>query len=350
MKEASSIARKLSVLEDMGLERVDVSPMMCESTPVDQDTHKISCTRPAMGTLVAVTILNDSQDQAEEAIGCAFEEMDRLIAMLSRYEASSAVCCLNDQGRMDGLPPEFAHLVSRSLHFHDLSRGAFDISVEPVVDLFRKNLDREDPTEPSRSEIAEALELVGSRHIEFTSDGVAFKRSGMAISLNGIAKGYVVDAIAKTLEIHGIESYLINAGGDIRTAGFKENGLPWTVAVQDPSKHDRFPDTIHLTNAAVATSGSYEIHFDRSKRFHHIVDSETGLSPRVNVSVSVVAPTAMAADALATSVFVMEPFRGVRFVETLRGCECLIIDRAGQVLKSIGWRSAAPNNGEKAEL
>ncbi|MFC1639884.1 FAD:protein FMN transferase [Gemmatimonadota bacterium] len=350
MQEESRIARKLSALEDMGLERLDSSSVVTHSTPLADNSYKVCCSRPAMGTLVTVTALGTSSDQIEDAIGNAFQEMDRLVALLSRYESSSAVCCLNAQGRMRGLHPEFSRLVSRSLQFHEMSGGAFDISVEPIVDLFRHRLDAEDPVEPSRSEIAEVLELVGSRHIELTSNGVGFQRSGMSVSLNGIAKGYIVDAIAKVLEAGGIEDYLIDAGGDVRVGGTKEEGLPWTVAVQDPSKNDRFPDTIHLTDAAVATAGCYEKNFDCASRFHHIINSDTGLSPQVNLSVSVVALSAMVADALATGVFVMQPHMGVRFVEALRGCECLIVDRSGRILKSTGWQSAAPNNGEKAEL
>ena len=350
MHDDSRIERKLSALEDMGLERVDVASTVTDSTLLGDNTYKVCCSRPAMGTLVTVTALGNSNNQIEDALGSAFQEMDRLVALLSRYESSSAVCCLNAQGSISGPHPEFARLVSRSLQFHELSGGAFDISVEPIVDLFRDRLDAENPVEPSRSEIAEALELVGSRHIELKSDGVGFKRSGMSVSLNGIAKGYIVDAVARIIEEAGIENYLIDAGGDVRVGGTKEEGEPWTVAVQDPSKKNQYPDTIYLSNAAVATAGCYEKNFDCKQRFHHIINSETGLSPQVNLSVSVVAPSAMVADALATGVFVMQPHVGMRFVESLHGCECLFVDRSGRIHKSTGWKSAAPNDGEKAEV
>jgi thiamine biosynthesis lipoprotein len=349
MQDESEIARKLAALEGMGLERVDVPAPSIESTILDDNTHKIRCSRAAMATLVSITAIGRSKDQVENALALAYEEMDRLIGLLSRYDDASAVCSLNEQGRLTGLHPEFSRLLSRALQFNELSGGAFDISVEPIVELFRKRLASEKPVGPSRAEIDEVLELVGSQHIELTSDGVGFKRSGMSISLNGIAKGYIVDAIARILEQNGIEDYLIDAGGDVRSAGIKEEGKQWTVAVQDPAKSEFYPDLIHLVNASVATAGSYEKSFDNSQKFHHIINSETGLSPQVNLSVSVVAPSAMVADALATGVFVMQPHTGVRFVETLKGCECLIVDRYGRILKSTGWRSAVPNSGEKAE-
>ena len=341
MQEASRIARKLSALVDLGLERVDDAPVSSESVRLDRKTHKVTSSRAAMGTLVSISALGRSPDRVQEAIGRAFEEMDRLIRLLSRFEGCSAVSILNADGRVAGAPPELSHVVSNSLQYFSLSRGAFDITVEPVVDLFRTRSGAA-PLAPTAPEIKEALELVDSRNIEVSAERVAFKKSGMGVTLDGIAKGFIVDAMAETLGRRKVKSYLINAGGDIRTAGTKENRLPWTVAVQDPSKRRDFPDSIHLKDAAVATSGSYEIYFDRDKLFHHIVNSQTGLSPNLSTSVSVTAPSAMAADALATSVFVMMPSDGVRFINSLPRCECLIIASDGSELRSTGWKSAAP--------
>ena len=170
----------------------------------------------------------------------------------------------------------------------------------------------------------------------------------MGVTLDGIAKGFIVDRVAESLGGQGLENYLINAGGDIRAAGTKEEKQPWTVAVQDPAKNGEFPDVIHLSDGAVATSGSYEVYFDRERTFHHIVNSRTGRSPNLNASVSVVAPSSMAADALATTAFVMEPDDGLAFIDALRGCECLIIDKDGRELKSKRWKSADHLRTEKA--
>ena len=349
MQNASRIANKLASLVDMGFERVDAVPVAPDAVRVDRRTYKVTSSRPAMGTLVTVAVLARSRERAEEAIGRAFDEMDRLIGVFSRFDSSSAVTYLNETGRLDGAPREFSHVVSRSLSFHELTGGTFDISVEPVVDLFRDSLTGEIPTEPTPQEIKEALELVGSGNIEVSDRRIDFKKSGMGITLDGIAKGFIVDVVADVLGEHGINNYLINGGGDIRTAGTKEDKQPWTVAVQDPSKNGSFPDTIHLTDAAVATSGSYEIYFDRDRLYHHIVNSRSGRSPTLGASVSVIAPSAMAADALATGTFIMDPRTGIDFIDSLPGCECLIVDSEGLQLKSKGWMSAAPINGEKAE-
>jgi thiamine biosynthesis lipoprotein len=349
MHETAHIARKLAALQDLGFERVDASPVTTEAVRVGRRTVKLTQSRPAMGTAVAVSVLAASQHRAQEAIGRAFEEMDRLIRVFSRYESASAVSYLNESGSVSGAPPEFTQVVSHSLRMHELSSGAFDISVAPVLDLFRERMAVSAPVEPSTAEIREALQLVGAAHIDVKQNRVAFKRAGMAVTLDGIAKGFIVDAMTDVLRRHKLKSYLVNAGGDIRTSGTKEGRHPWTVAVQNPTKDGAYPDTIHVTDAAVATSGSYEIYFDRDHLLHHIVNSSTGRSPDECASVSVVAPSTVVADALSTTVFVMGPVEGVHLVDGLQGCECLIIDRDGRHVRSRGWQSATLDNEGQVE-
>jgi thiamine biosynthesis lipoprotein len=323
-KHVERLAHKLSVLKELGLKP---APAAFESARLDRNTYEVSAVRPAMGTLVSVVTIHASEAQTHEAINEAFSEMDRLVGHLSRFDPSSAVSVLNQQGQLTDTPPELGHVVSQALEFYRRSSGAFDITVKPLIELLQSG-------EPARSEWDAALELVGSTNVEQTGRGLRFKRSGMGITLDGIAKGYIVDRIGTVLQRHGVVNFLINAGGDIRTAGTKESGLPWTVAVQDPLKQDEFPDIIHMKEGAVATSGSYE------HRFRHIVDSETGHSPAWSTSVTVTAPTALAADALATALYAMEPTEGSRLIGSLPGCECLNIDNGGKPRKSRGWRSA----------
>ena len=161
----------------------------------------------------------------------------------------------------------------------------------------------------------------------------------MGITLDGIAKGYIVDKASKILAGHRINNHLINAGGDIRAIGKRSDKKPWVVAIQDPQKKGHYPDTIYLTDGAIATSGNYEIYFDREKIFHHIVDPKTGFSPELNNSVSVTAKTAMDADALSTAVFVMNPVLGTRFINSLPMCESFVIEKGNKRFKSAGWKS-----------
>jgi thiamine biosynthesis lipoprotein len=348
MEEAARIARKLSALAELGLERVENYAVASDAVRIDRRTYKVTCSRPAMGTFVSISVLARSQERAEEAIGLAFQEMDRLVKLLNRFDGASAVSYLNQGGGLRYAPPEVCTVIGRSLHYHEICAGAFDISVKPLIDLFQRDLSGATPAEPGRRELAEALELVGSRDIELAGRTIGFKKSGMGITLDGIAKGYIVDRMADVLTRHRVRDYLINAGGDIRAAGTKEAKQPWTVAVQDPAKRGNFPDVVHLRDAGVATSGSYEIYFDRERLFHHLVSSRTGRSPDLNASVSIIAPTTMAADALATSVFVMDPAEAIGFVESLPRCECLILEKDGHQRRSSGWKSAPHPNGDEA--
>jgi thiamine biosynthesis lipoprotein len=348
--EAARVARKLEALVDLGFQRTFHPPVETHRERLDPRTVRVAAARPAMNTHVAVTALGPSGERLEDAIARAFEEMDRLIGLLSRHDRTSPVSHLNATGRLDGPPPEVRAVVGAGLAFHGASAGAFDISVAPLLELFGARLGADAPSAPSAAEVRETLERVGARHVAASRRRIAFARTGMAITLDGIAKGYIVDALARVLERHGVKRYLVDAGGDIRSRGTKEGGAPWAVAVRDPSGGETYPDVVALRDGAVATSGTYEVFFDHARAFHHIVDARTGWSPTHSVSVSILAPTATAADALATAVLVMEPRAGVAFVERLRDCACLIIDRDGRALRSRGWRSAAPSHPEEAEV
>ncbi|MBW1849916.1 MAG: FAD:protein FMN transferase [Deltaproteobacteria bacterium] len=328
---------KLSGLLGLGLTSTSILPVTAEAVKFNNKTYKVSETRVAMGTFVSMTLFNPSRDKAEEAMGHAFEEIDRLTGLLNRFDHKTALAQLNNEGFLNDVPTEVAEVVARALDYYRISSGTFDISVKPVIDLFKRNFAERKNALPDRTELDNALKLVGSDKIELKGRTIRFKKPGVGITLDGIAKGYIVDRASKTIADHQVKDHLINAGGDIRTNGSSQGKKPWTVAIQDPQKNRHYPDIIHMTDGAIATSGNYEIYFDREKMFHHIVDPKTGMSPEVSSSVSVLADTAMNADALSTSVFVMKPAVGIRFIDSIPGCECLVMSRAGKIFKSPGW-------------
>ena len=240
-----------------------------------------------------------------------------------------------------GLPPEVAQVLASSLHYHQLTAGYFDITVKPVVDLFQQKLGGEKKVLPTEAEIKDLLKLVDARNIVFKDKSVSFKTEGMGITLDGIAVGFIVDRVSELLLSRGIKNHLINASGDIRTRGSKEDGKSWTVAIQDPWKRKTYPDVVHMGDGAISTSGNYEIYYDEEKMFHHIVNPKTGVSPDQVTSGTILANTTMEADALATSVCVMTPSQGTEFVNRLAACESLVIGKDGALWKSKGWKSAA---------
>ena len=332
---------KRTGLLGLGIASTGIIPVVAEAVKFNNKLYKVSETKLAMGTFISITLIHPSRDEAEEAKGQAFKEIKRLTGLMNRFDSATAVGQLNKEGFINELPPELAQVIADSLDYSRISRGTFDITVKPVVDLFKDNFNGKKLTPPSEDKIKQMISRVGSEKIELNGRTVRFKKNGMGITLDGIAKGYIVDRAADILISRNIKNFLINAGGDIRAMGVRADRKPWTVAIEDPQKKRKYPDIIHMTNGAIATSGNYEIYFDYEKMFHHIINPHTGLSPATNTSVSVIAPSTMEADALSTSVFVMEPSQGTMFINSLPGRECLVVSKGRGKYKSAGWKSAA---------
>lgn len=328
---------KLSGILGVGFATAGLLPIS-ESVAFNRKLYKVTKTRPGMGTFVSITLMHPSKTEAEEVIGKAFEEMDRVISLMDRYRTDSPIGVLNKEGNLADLPPDVALVLDRCLYFYKQSSGAFDMTVQPMVDLYKRHFETKG-LPPSETDLDKMLALVDASAVQFDGKSVRFKKEGMGITLDGIAKGYIIDCAAELVKRHGVKHALINAGGDIRAAGGKENGTPWKVGVQNPDKQGPYLDIVQMSDGAMATSGNYEIYFDEEKLYHHIVNPRTGLSPRQSDSVSVLASSVMDADALSTAVFVLEPDAGRRFIERIPGTECLILGRDKERIASKGWSS-----------
>ncbi|MBI9084595.1 MAG: FAD:protein FMN transferase [Desulfobacterales bacterium] len=310
-----------------------------ESVAFDRRLYKITRTRLTMGTFAAITLIHPSRAKADEAIGMAFDEMDRVGRLLTRYQTGSPVGTLNQDGFANGLPPEVMTVLSRSIHFNRISRGAFDVTVKPLVDLYKDHF-ASYHTPPSRQQINNALDRVDSRAICFNNNSVRFEKEGMGITLDGIAKGYIIDCGIDVLMKNKVRHGLINAGGDIRVIGGRDGKTPWSVAIQNPEKNGENVNRISMINGAIATSGNYEVYFDREKLYHHIMNPQNGAPAPELKSVTVLAGNAMDADALSTAVFVAGANAGKALIEALPGTECLLMGSRGKNSVSSRWPSA----------
>lgn len=292
--------------------------------------------RLLLGTIVGMTALAPSRQQAHEALEAAFATVRRLEGVFSRYQSATPLASLNTAGRLTGIPQELVSVLDHGLWLHRATAGHFDMTVAPLLDLMERT-----HGQPHVADLRQALELVDSSRVRLTS-GTVTLAPDMAITLDGVAKGYIADQAAETLRRHGIEHFLVDAGGDLRVEGSPEghaHGRPWTIAIEDPDKRGRHPATIHLRQGAVATSGGYERSFDGRGLHHHLLDPHSGRSPQHVRSVSVVAPTVMEADGLATALAVMPPRQALALVDRLAGCACLLVTSSGAVLASPGWPS-----------
>ncbi|NTV14943.1 MAG: FAD:protein FMN transferase [Desulfobulbaceae bacterium] len=304
-----------------------------------RDEYQVQRTKLVMGSFLAITAFHSSRDQAEQAVGLAFEEIDRLCRLLSRHDATTPVAELNRTGSLKGAPQEVLEVVARSLAFNRETGGAFDITVKPILDLYKSRFDG--GKTPSEAEIAALLPRVGSEHLRFHGGDIAFAREGMGITLDGIAPGYIVDRASEIMTREGVVNHLINCSGDIRTSGVAAKGKPWTVAIQDPNKQQDYPQVVSLGTGAISTSGDYELYYDREKLFYHIVNGRTGHSPTTATSVTVTAASVMAADALATSLCVLEPAKGLAVIDRQTEGSAFIIGRDGVSHRSARWSTTA---------
>ncbi len=319
-------------LGELGFEATVPTPGLDEAVRVAPGVFRATASRESMTTRVAVTVFADSPAQGLDQAEAAFREMNRVVHLLDRHDGSSAVSVLNDQGRLRHAPPELTTVLRVARRVHDLSVGTFDATVQPLVDFQASAGPGEARTPPE-----ELLALVDMRAVRLRGSSVSFARAGMGVTLDGIAKGYVVDRMGEALTAAGAGNWLIDAGGDIRVSRTREDGRPWRVAVQDPDKRGAYPAVTELAGGAVATSGSYERGYDSTR--HHIVSSVTGRSPNRVRSTTVRAPSTMVADALATTLFAMEPTRALAFIDSIPGCSCLVLGSAGEAWSSSRWQS-----------
>jgi len=276
--------------------------------------------------------------KAEEAMDAAFREIERLDFLMSHYRPESEISQItrNAGVKETMVSAGTREVIERALYFSRLSEGAFDITIGPVFRLWNF---REGKI-PAEKSLQEVLKKVDYRKIKVdrSQSSVFLGEPGMELDLGAIAKGYAVDMASAILHKKGIANFMVNAGGDLKVNGSKEEGVPWTIGLQ----HPRLPSTLiarlSLRQAAVATSGDYEKFFlKEGKRYHHLLNPATGIPARECQSVTIMAPSAMDADALATAVFVLGPQKGLALIKRLPNIHAVIVDGRGNVLLSPNW-------------
>jgi len=278
--------------------------------------------RVMMGTFVEVF----SADKRAPDI--VFKEIERIENLLSKYKPESEISQLNRLGKL-AVSDDTFYIIKKAKEFSELSQGAFDITVAPLMDLWGftdKNF-----VIPKDEDIKNALTLVGSDKIILHDDNnvVEFKTHGMKIDLGGIAKGYALDCAVKKLKENGINSCLLDAGGQIYGLGDDFFGRPWRIAIQTPRGKGIMGD-LELKNMSVSTSGDYEQYFEKNgKRYSHILDPRTGYPSDLGiVSVTVVAPEALTADFLSTAVFVLGKVKGEQLAKKFKDAGVRVVTKA----------------------
>lgn len=280
-----------------------------------------------MDTYVRVIVAADNRRGAA-ACQKVFAEFKRIEQLMSSQIPTSLVYRLNSGALRQADDPDLAHVLKTGIEVAKLSGGAFDPTVGALVKLW--DVESPEPRVPPVDSIAMALKLVDIGAVKVESTRVSFHKRGIAVDLGGIAKGYAINRGLQLLEGLGIKNALIDAGGDIGIIGERPGGGDWRVGIQHPRNPEKIIGILKMSGGAVATSGDYQRYFmSRGHRYHHIINPKTGWPATPAVSVTVVAPGAETADALATAAFVMNPKQGLDFLEDLPRVEGVIIYNAG---------------------
>jgi len=223
-------------------------------------------------------------------------------------------------------------VLTQAIAYGGLTNGAFDVSIKPMLDVVR-----------NQKVAADYQPLVDYRHIQL-EDNLITLEPGMALTLDGIAKGAVVDGAVAALGTQGYANVLVEAGGDLVGNGRSVDNNPWHIGIQHPRQAETIMATLPISAQAVATSGDYMNTFTADFSRHHILDPRTGQSPLHIASVTVLAPNAATADALSTALLVMGPEAGLALVETITAVEALFITKEMQIQKTSGFPTERETN------
>jgi len=290
----------------------------------------------ALGAPARIVLAHPDGPEAERLFLTCAGEIERLEAQFSLQRADSALSRLNRDGALAGPDADMVRLMGEAERFARLTDGAFDVTVQPLWRLYAEHFRRqpEDRAGPAPEAIAEALARVGFGDLEVAPARIAFRRAGMAATLNGIAQGYITDRVTELLRAHGIAQVLVNLG-EYRALGAHPDGRAWRVGLADPFDSTQIAATIDLIDRALATSGGYGTRFSADGRFHHLFDPRTGLSANHHASLTVIADRATVADALSTALYVAPDALAVRVAAALPGIE-VHITAADGTLRRLG--------------
>lgn len=299
--------------------------------------------RVLMDTYCTITVVSPSKKNAKKAIEAGFAEIKKLETLLNYFSDKSEVTAINKKA---GEVPvkvnlETLEIIKKAIDISEETGGAFDPTLAPVIKLWDFTKKSSDPALPPLHTVKNALQLAGYKRInlnEETSE-IFLEQKGMEIDLGGIAKGYGADRAINAIRSKGIKAALVAIAGDIRGYGLSTTGNAWKVGIQNPRPETKSEKpwedvfaTLHLKDNAISTSGDYQRFFIKEgKRFHHILDPETGFPADSGlISVSVIAPEGYISDGLSTAIFILGSEKGMKLLES-KGISGVLVDKNKKV-------------------
>ena len=299
--------------------------------------EKFTRTLKLMGSRFDITVVAHNEQEGNQFIDLAVNEISRIEKLISSWDSLSETSEINKNA---GIKPvkvdkELYDLIDRSIKISKLTDGAFDISYASMDKIWK--YDGSMKKMPTEDEIKASVQKIGYNNIilDPKSQTVFLKLKGMKIGFGAIGKGYSADKSKQLLISMGVTAGIINASGDLSTWGKQPDGSSWMVGITNPLNNNKVYSWFPLDDNAVVTSGNYEKYVEfNGVKYSHIIDPRTGWPAHGLVSVSIFAPKAELADALATGVFVMGREAGINFINQLPNIECIIVDEQGKIFES----------------
>jgi len=308
----------------------------------DRRTQEYRSDQFLMDTLITIKVYGHNPETLKKAVAEAYAEIRRIAELADGFPPigtpawkSSDVCRINDQAGRQAVrvDDDILTMLALAQKYHQLSEGAFDVTVGPLMELW--GFGGNNPRVPEPGRVQAALALVGSDKLVLNEqDRTAFLRQpGMKLDLGAIAKGYATEKALRILKDNGIESALIDAGGNIRTLGRNPDDAPWKIGIKDPRAADAIVAVLQLEDAAAVTSGDYYRYFeDSGKRYHHILDPRSGYPATAHMTATVVAKDAGLADILSTAFFVLPTEKALAMAGKMAGVGLFLITADGRIL------------------
>jgi thiamine biosynthesis lipoprotein len=290
-------------------------------------------TQIIMGTVVEIQIRGEDEGRAVAVMNKAFAEIKRIDTLFSTYIKESPIFKINNSDdSLISMPKEIYELLKLCDELWKTTDGSLDVSLEALISLW--GFDHSSPSVPDSHHLDDALKQSGWSNINLLPDNRLLSKNNVKLNFGAIAKGYAVNKAMDVLLMEGISDALINAGGEIKVTGGQ-----WIIGIQHPREESFLAAKIKLENMAVATSGDYEQFFmEDGRRYHHILNPQTGFPADELQSVTVTASNVTIADGLATAVFVLGTTKGLKLIESLHETEAMIIDSSGIMSYSSGFK------------
>ncbi len=293
--------------------------------------------QPMMGTILNLTLYGPDQDTLNTAMTATIDRMQHLTGLLNRHRPASEVGILNREGFLNNPSPDLSRVLTLSRQISRRSAGAFDVTMLPLLLLQQRH---QGESQPPAAEIRQALKLVDFRRLVISKDKIHLTRPGMSITLDGIAKGYIVDEGIAVLKKHGFEGLYVEAGGDLMVQGRKMDNALWRIGIENPRPRRPRPLVVLRTsNRAIATSGDYMQAYSPDFSRNHIINPATGYSPPQLASSTITAPDTALADSLATATMVMGVRNSLKMLRDMPDCEGYFIAKDLKHYQSPGFFS-----------